>query len=84
MLTQMKHRKNKTCDHWCTPKTAVDAIIHLVPKGSIVYEPFWNESSKSHIYLQEHNLKTVSHSGDFNSDPPNFDIIVSNPSFSDI
>lgn len=84
MFSQIKHRKNKTDDNYNTPKTAVDAIIHLVPKGSIVYEPFYNSTSKSHIYLQEHGFKTVSHVGDFYSDPPNYDVIVSNPPFSDI
>lgn len=84
MFSQIRHRKNNTENNWNTPKTAVDAIIHLIPKNSIVYEPFWNKTSKSHIYLQEHGFKTVSHVGDFYSDPPDYDIIVSNPSFSDI
>ena len=85
MFSQIKHRKNNTENNWNTPKTAVDAVVHLIPKGSTVYEPFYNSTSKSHIYLQEHGLKTVSHVGDFYNDiPPNFDIIVTNPSFSDI
>ena len=85
MFNQMKYKgKAKTNDNYNTPKTAVDAVVHLIPKGSTVYEPFTNTSSKSHIYLQEYNLKTVSHIGDFYSDPPNFDIILTNPPFSDI
>jgi len=85
MFNQLKYKgKSKTCNDWCTPKTAIDSVVHLIPKGSVVYEPFTNDSSKSHIYLQEHNLKTVSHVGDFYSNPPEFDIIVSNPGFSDI
>ena len=84
MFSQIKHRKNNTENNWNTPKTAVDAIVHLIPQGSIVYEPFTNDTSKSHIYLHEHGFKTVSHIGDFYSNPPNFDIIVTNPSFSDI
>lgn len=84
MFSQIKHRKNNTENNWNTPKTAIDAIIHLIPKGSIVYEPFWSDDSKSHIYLHEHGYKTVSHIGDFYSNPPNFDIIVTNPPFSDI
>lgn len=84
MFNPMLHKKDKTCDDWNTSKTAVDAIVHLIPKGSIVYEPFTNDTSKSHIYIHEHGFKTVSHIGDFYSNPPNFDIIVSNPPFSDI
>ena len=85
MFTQMKYKgKAKTDDNYNTPKTAVDAIIHLVPKGSTVYEPFFNDTSKSHIYIHDHGFKTVSHIGDFYSDPPNFDIILTNPPFSDI
>ena len=84
MFSQIKHRKNNTENNWNTPKTAVDAIIHLVPKNSVVYEPFWSKDSKSHIYLQEHGFKTVSHVGDFYSDPPDCNIIVTNPPFSDI
>ena len=84
MFSQLKHRKNNTDDNWNTPKTAVDAVVHLIPKSSTVYEPYWNKTSKSHIYLHEHGFKTVSHTGDFYSNPPNFDIIVTNPPFSDI
>ena len=84
MFSQIKHRKHKTSDEWNTPKAAVDAIVHLIPPGSIVYEPFTNDTSKSHIYLHEHGFKTVSHIGDFYSNPPIFDIIVTNPPFSDI
>jgi hypothetical protein len=84
MFNQIKYRRPKTNDNYNTPKAAVDAIIHLVPKNSIVYEPFTNDTSKSHIYLHDHGFKTVSHIGDFYSDPPAFDIIVTNPPFSDI
>jgi len=84
MFNPILHKKAKTCDHWCTPKTAVDAVVHLIPKGSTVYEPFTNDTSKSHIYIHDHGFKTVSHIGDFYSDPPNFDIILTNPPFSDI
>ena len=85
MLNQLKYKgKSKTYDDWNTSKTAVDAIVHLIPQGSIVYEPFTNDTSKSHIYIHEHGFKTVSHIGDFYSNPPEFDIIVSNPGFSDI
>jgi hypothetical protein len=85
MFSQIKYKgKSKTCDHWNTPKTAVDAVVHLIPKGSVVYEPFTNDTSKSHVYLQEHGFKTVSHIGDFYNDPPDFDIILTNPAFSDI
>jgi hypothetical protein len=85
MFSQIKYKgKSKTCDHWNTPKTAIDAVVHLIPQGSIVYEPFWSKDSKSHIYLQENGFKTVSHVGDFYSDPPDCNIIVTNPPFSDI
>ena len=85
MFNQIKYKgKAKTDDNYNTPKTAVDAIIHLVPKSSVVYEPFWSKDSKSHIYLQEHGFPTVSHVGDFYSDPPDFNFIVTNPPFSDI
>ena len=84
MFSQIRHRRNNTENNWNTPKLAIDSIVHLIPKSSVVYEPFFNSTSKSHIYLQEHGLKTVSHVGDFYSNPPEFDIIVSNPPFSDI
>ena len=84
MFNPIRHKKSKTDDNWNTPKLAIDSIVHLIPQGSVVYEPFWNDTSKSHIYLHEHGFKTVSHTGDFYSNPPEFDIIVSNPAFSDI
>jgi len=84
MFNQILHKKSKTNDNYNTPKAAIDSVVHLIPKSSVVYEPFWNDTSKSHIYLQEHGFKTVSHVGDFYCDPPDYDIIVSNPPFSDI
>ena len=85
MFSQIRHKKSQTENNWNTPKLAIDAIVHLIPEGSTVYEPFYNSTSKSHIYLQEHGLKTVSHVGNFYNDiPPDFDIIVTNPAFSDI
>ena len=85
MFNQLKYKgKSKTCDGWNTPKAAIDAVVHLIPQGSIVYEPFTNDTSKSHLYIHEHGFNTVSHVGDFYSNPPEFDIIVSNPGFSDI
>jgi hypothetical protein len=84
MFNPILHKKDKTDDNWNTSKTAVDAIVHLIPKGSIVYEPFTNDTSKSHIYIHNHGFKTVSHIGNFYSNPPNFDIIITNPPFSDM
>ena len=84
MFNPILHKKAKSCDDWNTSKTAVDAIVHLIPKGSIVYEPFTNDTSKRHLYIHEHGFKTVSHIGDFYSNPPDFNFIVTNPPFSDI
>jgi hypothetical protein len=84
MFNPMLHKKEKSCDDWNTPKSAIDAIIHLIPKGSGVYEPFTNDTSKSHIYIHEHGFKTRSHIGEFYTDLPEFDFIVSNPPFSEI
>jgi len=84
MFSQINHKKDKSCDDWNTPQSAIDAIIHLIPKNSVVYEPFTNDTSKSHIYIHNHGFKTRSHIGDFYSDLPEFDFIFSNPPFSDI
>ena len=85
MFNPIRHKKSKTENNWNTPKLAIDAIVHLIPKRSTVYEPFYNSTSKSHIYLHEHGFKTVSHVGDFYSDiPPDINFIVTNPAFSDI
>lgn len=84
MFSQINHKKDKSCDDWNTPQSAIDAIIHLIPKNSIVYEPFTNDTSKSHIYIHNHGFKTRSHIGDFYSDLPEFDFIFSNPPFSEI
>ena len=85
MFNPLLHKKSKTDDNWNTSKTAVDNIIHLIPKNSIVYEPFFNDTSKSHIYLHDHGFKTISHRYDFYTDlPPNYDVIITNPPFSDM
>jgi hypothetical protein len=84
MFNSLLHKKDKTNDSWNTPKSAIDSIIHLIPKGSIVYEPFTNDTSKSHIYIHEHGFKTRSHIGQFYTDLPEFDFILSNPPFSEI
>lgn len=84
MFNQTSHRKDKTCDDYNTPKSAIDSIIHLIPKSSVVYEPYYNTTSKTHIYINEHGYKTVSHIGDLFTDLPEFDFCFTNPPFSEI
>ena len=84
MFNQTSHKKDKTNDNYNTPKSAIDAIIHLIPKGSIVYEPFYNTTSKTHIYINEHGYKTISHIKDFYRDILEFDFCFTNPPFSEI
>lgn len=82
MFSQQLHKKENTNDNLNTPREAWLMIEKYIPKNSIIYEPFYNDNSKSHIYLHDMGFKVVSHIGDFFTDIPKFDIIITNPPFS--
>ena len=80
MFNQIKFKKRDTNDSWNTPKKAWLDIAHLLSQDKIILEPFFNETSKSHVYLEEMGFKVIQ--DDLWDILPFFDKIVTNPPFS--
>lgn len=76
MYNQQLYRRNKTNDHWNTPKEAFENLP--IPKVKL-FEPFTNYTSKSHEYLRELGHEVVT--GDWENQPQ-YDCLVTNPPFS--
>ena len=70
---------------YMTPKHAWEDIQHLIPKDKVIYEPFYGDG-KSGDYLTELGYTVIHEDVDFYDneiEPEWYDIIVSNPPFSD-
>ena len=76
----MNITKFQTYDDYMTPKSAWEAIAHLIPKDKVVWEPFYGDG-KSGEYLKELGFNVVHEPIDFFFEDRG-DIIVSNPPFS--
>ena len=73
-------------DDYMTPKHAWEDIQHLIPKDKVIYEPFYGDG-KSGDYLTELGYTVWHQDVDFYDneiEPEWYDIIVSNPPFSDV
>lgn len=69
-------------DDYMTPKYAWENIINYIPKEKIIWEAFYGDGM-SGKYLEELGLNVFHKEIDFFAEePPNWDIIVSNPPFS--
>ena len=80
MFNQINHKKKGTNDSWNTPKKAWSDIAYLLSQDKVILEPFYNETSKSHIYLEELGFKVIQN--DLWDILPPFDRVVTNPPFS--
>jgi hypothetical protein len=67
-------------DDYMTPKTAWEAINHLIPKNKVIWESFYGDG-KSAEYLRELGYNVIHEKIDFFENNLG-DIIVSNPPFS--
>ena len=72
----------QTHDDYMTPKSAWEAIRHLIPKDKVIWEPFYGDG-KSGQYLKELGFEVIHEPIDFYTEDRG-DIIVSNPPFSDV
>lgn len=71
-------------DDYMTPKYAWENIQQFIPKDKIIYEAFYGDG-KSGQYLTELGFNVFHEPIDFfNEEPPEWDIIVSNPPFSKV
>ena len=74
--------KNDEC---FTPAYAVQPILEYIPKDAIVWCPFDTIDSEFVKLISKQNKVVFSHLGNgqdfFDYEPPNWDIIVSNPPF---
>ena len=70
-------------DDYMTPKYAWENIKHLIPNDKIIWEAFYGDG-QSGTFLTELGFNTIHEEIDFfnNDTLPNYDIIVSNPPFS--
>ena len=67
-------------DDYMTPKTAWQAITHLIPKNKVIWESFYGDG-KSAEYLRELGYNVIHEKIDFFENNLG-DIIISNPPFS--
>lgn len=72
----------RTHNDWMTPKSAWEAICHLIPKDKVIWEPFYGDG-KSGQYLRELGFDVIHEPIDFFFEDRG-DIIVSNPPYSDV
>ena len=68
-------------DDYMTPKSAWEAIQHILPKDKVVWEPFYGDGTSGTI-LRELGFTVIHEPEDFYENNKG-DIIVSNPPFSD-
>lgn len=80
MFNPLHHKKQNTNDSWNTPKKAWEDIAYLLSQDKIILEPFFNETSKSHLYLEEMGFKVIQN--DLWDILPFYDRVVTNPPFS--
>lgn len=79
------HTKTFTVhDDYMTPKSAWEAIQHLIPKDKRIWEAFYGDGT-SGTYLKELGFNVIHESLDFFTEQPEqWDMIVSNPPFSKV
>lgn len=72
-------------DECYTPDYAVDAILEFIPENKIIWCPFDTEESEFVKQISKQNPLMYSHISTgqdfFNYEPDNWDIIISNPPF---
>lgn len=66
-------------DDYMTPKSAWEAIKHLIPKDKVIWEPFYGDGRSGQI-LREVGFEVIHQDEDF-FENNHGDIIVSNPPF---
>ena len=84
-MTTRNKLEFKEDDQYNTPPEMWNTINHLIPKDKVLWEAFLkdNWSSKSAITLRELGHDVVGDpTMDFFDEPPEYDIIVSNPPYS--
>tara|TARA_R100001443_G_C3270597_1_gene157955 strand:- start:103 stop:606 length:504 start_codon:yes stop_codon:yes gene_type:complete len=80
MITNIKCGGFKKHDSYTTPKSAWEAIKHLIPKDKVIWEAFYNEG-QSGKDLTELGFEVIHKDVDFFENNLG-DIIVSNPPYS--
>ena len=67
-------------DDYMTPKSAWEAIAHLIPSGKIIWEPFYGDG-RSGEFLRELGFQVIHENENFFENDRG-EIIISNPPFS--
>ena len=73
----------KKHDDYATPKHAWEDIKQFIPKDKLIWEAFYGDGT-SGKHLTDLDFNVIHEDRDFFTDPPDkYDLIVSNPPFSD-
>ncbi|KAH9260817.1 hypothetical protein BASA82_000130 [Batrachochytrium salamandrivorans] len=68
-------------DNYATPRSAWEAVMHLLPKDKVFYDPFWLDGSSGN-HLKELGLNVVHTDTDFFTNQVDYDVVITNPPFS--
>ena len=68
-------------DDYTTPKIAWEDIKQYIPKDKKIWEAFYGDG-KSGQHLKELGFDVIHEPRDFYDEPPEYDIVVTNPAFS--
>lgn len=81
-MANFEHKTFLKYDDWMTPKSVWENIRQYIPNDKTIYEPFYGDG-KSGVYLSELGFNVIHEQVDFFENNFQYDIVVSNPPFSD-
>lgn len=82
-MSNFSHKNFLKDDDYSTPSYVWEDIKEFIPKDKVIYEPFYLDGKSGEI-LKELGFNVIHECVDYFTNEFEYDIIVSNPSFSNI